>query len=397
MRESKVQIKKKLKNFRCKNLWHNLLSRLTVSMLIMMLVVGCQQTDSTQTTPTQMPNHNASSSGSETQSKVRIHFIDTGNSDAILIEQGDHGALIDGGDNDDEELVVNYIKHLGISSLDYVFATHPDADHIGGLDAVISQIEVGQVLVGNGKATTKTYTDFIEAIMNRGLSPSVPLLGTTFSLGEATLKIVSVANEKDVNNCSLVILYTYGDTKVLFMGDADQSIEKSIDLNEIGDVDLIKVGHHGSKTSSNEAFIKAVNPEYAVITCGTGNKYGHPNQETLDTLNDLGIAIYRTDEMGDIVFEITKQGLKSAEHSATNMQQSENKENALSQNSVTQVEKEEAVEAFKPIEDTEESIVYFTKSGKRYHKDPTCSNMKDPVAGTLDEVGDRAPCQKCYA
>lgn len=243
----------------------------------------------------------------ESNEAVRIHFIDTGNSDAILIEQGDHLALIDGGDNNDETMLVNYIRDLGYTSLDYVFATHPDADHVGGLDAVIENFDVGSVLIGNGKATTKTYNDFVNALVDKGGAPSVPLLNQTFPLGDASLKIVSVANEKDVNNCSLVILYTYGNSKVLLMGDADQSIEKQIDVDSIGTIDLIKVGHHGSRTASNKGFLQSLNPTYAVITCGKNNKYGHPHQETLDTLNELGIGILRTDEMGTIIFDITPQ------------------------------------------------------------------------------------------
>lgn len=357
--------------------------------------VGCQSSSNNNTTY-------EAPIVSEDKQLARIHFIDTGNSDAILIEQQGHAALIDGGDNNDETLVVDYIKRLGIQSLDYVIATHPDADHIGGLDAVISQLEVNQVLVGNGKATTKTYTDFIEAIMNKGLTPSVPLLGSTFSLGEASLKVLSVANEKDVNNCSLVMLYTYDDTKVLFMGDADQSIEKNIDLNAVGDVDLIKVGHHGSKTSSNETFVKGVSPEYAVITCGTGNKYGHPDQETLDVLEHLEITTYRTDQMGDIIFEITEQGislLNDVPEQGIGIN-SEKQEGTQSNNSIVETmqdseeAKVESVEAFNPSET--KNIVYFTESGKRYHSNANCSDMKNPITASIDEVEGRTPCQKCY-
>lgn len=336
------------------------------------LTVGCTQ----QTT---YPNQNSVSQGAQQviSAEVRMHFIDTGNSDAILIQQGEVAALIDGGDNDDETLVVDYLKSQGVQKLEYVIATHPDADHIGGLDAVITQLEVNQVLVGNGKATTKTYTDFIEAMMDKGLSPSVPLLYSEFPLGEAVLKIVSVANEKDPNNCSLIVLYTYGKHKVLFMGDADQSIEKTLDVKQIGQVDLIKVGHHGSKTSSNKAFLKAVNPTYAVITCGTGNKYGHPNQETLETLEELQIKTYRTDEIGNIVFYLTDEILLSPGNE-------EGKQN-INQDSVEQVAQED-----------NQMVVYFTAQGTKYHLDPTCSNMKNSIEGTLETVGDREACKKCF-
>ena len=389
MREKEIKERKAIKRPYFIALW----------LMVIMAVVGCQKTEPSKMEPSNTPSVHQTAEPIE-EKRVRIHFIDTGNSDAILIEQGEHAALIDGGDNNDEVLVVEYIKKLGITSLDYIFATHPDADHIGGLDAVISQIPVGQVFVGNGKATTKTYTDFIEAIMRKGLSPSVPLLGKTFNLGDATLKIVSVAHEKDVNNCSLVILYTYKDYKVLLMGDADQSIEQSIDVNEIGDVDLIKVGHHGSKTSSHYDFIKAVSPEHAVITCGEGNKYGHPNQETLDTLNKLNIATYRTDKMGDIIFDINSQGIQLYTSNPLKedgvITQNEQKKNEILNEDKFLSENEAVVETFQEIGDSSHTVVYFTKDGKRYHKEKNCSNMKDPIVGTIDEVGERTPCKKCY-
>ena len=392
-----------------KNRLHKKLS-FFLGIFILIMAVGCQQTSEKETTPTpsieieQEENKTSKEVGQdknqEVQQVARIHFIDTGNSDAILIEQGEHAALIDGGDNNDEALVVAYIQQLGIERLDYVFATHPDADHIGGLDAVLEALEVDHVFVGNGQAESKTYSDFIEAITAQGLSPSVPLLHSSFPLGEASLTIVSVAHEKDVNNCSLVILYTYGNTKVIFMGDADQSIEKTIDVDLVGDVDLIKVGHHGSKTSSNKAFIESIHPEYAVITCGEGNKYNHPDQETLETLSTLGLPIYRTDEIGDIVFEVTPQSIKPLQEvpkvEKAQTSKVENSQSAITQKTEEVKQEEEAVEAFKEIQAPSKTIVYYTENGKRYHCNKDCSNMKSPIEGTIDEVGGRTPCQKCY-
>lgn len=238
--------------------------------------------------------------------EAQLHFIDTGNSDAILIRQGGEAALIDGGDNDDEDLVVSYLKDIGVKELKYVIATHPDADHIGGLDAVINSIPVENIYISNGDANTKTYTDFINAITSKNLYPSVPLLGSEFYLGTSKFKVLSAANLKNPNDNSIVLEYVNGNDKILLMGDAGSDIERIINVEE---VDLVKVGHHGSNTSSHINFIKKINPEYAVITVGKNNKYGHPNKETMQILKNENIEVHRSDECGNILFKSTGNGL----------------------------------------------------------------------------------------
>jgi len=238
--------------------------------------------------------------------EAQLHFINTGNSDAILIRQGGEAALIDGGDNDDEKTVVNYLKDIGVKKLKYVVATHPDADHIGGLDAVINSIPVETVYVSNGDANTKTYSDFINAMSSKNLYPSVPLLGAKFYLGTSNFKVLSAANLNDPNDNSIVLEYTNGNDKILLMGDAGTDIERIIDAKE---VDLIKIGHHGSSTSSDMNFIKKINPKYAVITVGKNNRYGHPNKETMQTLKKENIEVHRNDECGNILFKSTGNGL----------------------------------------------------------------------------------------
>lgn len=238
--------------------------------------------------------------------EAQLHFINTGNSDAILIRQGGEAALIDGGDNDDEETVVNYLKDIGVKELKYVIATHPDADHIGGLDAVVNSIPIENVYVSNGDANTKTYSDFINAMSSKDLYPSVPLLGAEFYLGTSKFKVLSAANLNNPNDNSIVLEYVNGNDKILLMGDAGTDIERIIDVKE---VDLIKIGHHGSNTSSDMNFIKKINPEYAVITVGKNNRYGHPNKETMQTLKKENIEVHRSDECGNILFKSTGNGL----------------------------------------------------------------------------------------
>lgn len=329
--------------------------------------------------------------------EAKLHFIDTGNSDAILIEQGGKFALIDGGDTDDDATVLNYLKNQGVSELEYLISTHPHADHIGGLDTVVNNFKVNKALVANGEATSKTYKQFIEAMANKGVYPSVPLLNSEFKLGTSTFKVLSVANTDDPNNNSIVLLYTNGDDKVLLMGDAEAEIEAKLN---VGKVDLLKIGHHGSHSSSTPSFIDKVSPEYAVIQVGTGNKYGHPHRETMDTLKARGIKVHRNDECGDIVFTSTGNGLnvncKEGSYNSPNGGYSSVSSTNKVENSTANTDK--VVSEEPKIEDSATNsvgkVVYWTKNGKKYHLDPNCSNMNNPFSGTIEESG-REACKKC--
>lgn len=258
-------------------------------------------------------NNNSSSNGTNqnvvnnNSIKNEIHFINTGNSDSILIK-GKKTVLIDAGDNDDEGLIVDYLKQQGVSTIDYLVATHAHADHIGGMDAVINNFNVGQLLTSNGSSTSKTYTDYIRAASNKGLSPSVPLEGAKFYIDDNSyIQFFNTKGGTDLNNKSLVVLYVNGLDKALFMGDAESQTEQRI-MNSLPKVDLLKVGHHGSKTSSGDSFIKKVSPREAVITTGS-NTYGHPHRETLDTLKNNNIKVHRTDLCGNVVYTSTGAGL----------------------------------------------------------------------------------------
>lgn len=347
-------------------------------------------------------NDNLTSQVENLSSNAKIHFIDTGNSDAILIIKDNKAALIDGGDNDDEALVSSYIKKQGISELEYVFATHPHADHIGGLDKVAKDIKINNLYVSNGDSDTKTYRDFINAAASKGLYPSVPLLGSKFDLSGSTFEVISVANTDDPNNNSIVLLYTNGNDKILLMGDAEKEIEQKLN---VGDVDLLKVGHHGSHSSSSKPFINKVNPEYAVILVGENNKYGHPHKETMETLKEKGIEVHRSDECKDIIFTSTGNGLqvdcKEGSYNIGDNSKYNKTENIVKTESNTSSVQNEGMGSDNnqnesiSIENNKSDVVYWTKSGKKYHSDPNCSGMKSPISGTIKE-SQRTPCSKCY-
>ena len=239
----------------------------------------------------------------------KIHFINTGNSDAILIENQGSFAMIDAGDTDDDVKVKSYLQKQGVKRLEYLVLTHYHADHIGGADTLLSDFEVGTTLVPNGDANTQVYRDYINALSHKGLKPSVPLEGAKFELGSATLTVYNTAGgNRNENNNSLVVVYENDEDRALFTGDAEAEVENQL---SIGHIELLKVGHHGSKTSSSPSFINQIQPEYAVILTGQPNQYGYPHQETLSLFESKGIPVYRTDEQGDNVFTSTGHGFET--------------------------------------------------------------------------------------
>lgn len=372
---------------------NNIFKKICILALVLFLgyaQIGCTSEES----PQNISNYNNSVS-EENTSEAKIHFINTGNSDAILIMKDNKAALIDGGDNDDENLVVSYLKSQGIKELEYIFATHPHADHIGGLDAVIDNIKVKNLYVSNGDADTKSYRDFILSASNKGLSPSVPLLNSEFKLSDSTFKVLSVANSEDPNNNSIVLLYTNGNDKILFTGDAEAEIEKNINP---GDIDLLKVGHHGSYSSTTREFIEKITPEYAVILAGNDNKYGHPHVETVELLKEKQIEVHRSDECGDIIFVSSGNGINTSCEAGSYNPGVNSKGNKNNNNKYvsydTNISSSENIKDTNGLNNNSE-IVYWSKNGKKYHSNPTCSGMKNAVSGTIGE-SKRTPCSICY-
>lgn len=234
---------------------------------------------------------------------LTVYFIDVGQADSILITNNNHNMLIDAGNNEDGEQVVNFIKDKKIEKLDYVVGTHPHEDHIGGLDDVInSDIQIEKVLMPKMQTNTKTFEDVLDAIQNKGLKITAPKKGDTYSLGDASLEVMtdSIENKKNLNLSSITLLMKYGNNSFLFMGDAEKENEQT---RQWPNVDVLKVGHHGSKTSSSQEFLNQTKPKISIIMAGVGNNYGLPKQEILDRLNNMGSKIYRTDESGTIIIK----------------------------------------------------------------------------------------------
>jgi competence protein ComEC len=249
-------------------------------------------------------NGMTSDDNSKATGQLKVNFIDVGQADSILLQQGDKFMLVDAGNNGDAETVKDYLTSQGVKELQYFIGTHKDEDHIGGADAVINSFNVGKVYFPKQIATTQTYKDFVTAVKNKGLSLTVPKVGENFKLGEAVVTVLAPNSSEyeDSNDYSIVVKITYGSTSFLLTGDAEARSEKELvasgkDLSAT----LLKVGHHGSLTSTSEAFLNKVNPKFAVISAGAGNKYGHPAQETMDKLKAKGVQVFRTDEQKTII------------------------------------------------------------------------------------------------
>lgn len=315
---------------------------------------------------------------------VTVHYINVGQGDSILIQQDGHNMLIDAGTNAAESAVVNYLKSKGITRLDYVIGTHPHEDHIGGLDKVIDNFTVDKFIMPKVTHTTQTFKDVITAAQNKGLKITVPKVGDKYSLGVANFTILAPNNSSysNLNNYSVVIKLKFGNRSFIFTGDAEGLSEGEIlakQLDITGDV--LKLGHHGSKTSTAQAFLNKVNPKYAVVSCGKNNSYKHPHQQTLDKLKVKNIKVYRTDEAGTII----------ATSNGSSLSFNAKQGSYIGGDYVAPKPKPKSDP--KPVEQT----VYVTKTGKKFHRNGCRSLSKSKISISRSNAIKKgySPCSVC--
>ena len=245
------------------------------------------------------------SGDSNNENNLHVYYIDVGQADSILIVNQNQSALIDAGNNEDGENVVNFIKSKGITKLDYVIGTHPHEDHIGGLDDVINNIDADKIYLPKIQTNTKTYEDVLQAIQNKNQKINSFNKGDKFTIGDANLEVMtdSILDKNNLNLSSNIIRMEFNGTSFLFTGDAEVENEKTITWPQ---TDILKVGHHGSTTSTSQNFLNQIKPKYTIISVGKDNDYGHPNEKILERLENAEVEIFRTDECGTIEIIVTK-------------------------------------------------------------------------------------------
>ena len=234
-----------------------------------------------------------------------VYFLDVGQADAAILQCGDEVMMIDGGESSDSSLIYSYLtKTLGITHIDYMIATHPHSDHIGGLSGALNACSVGVVYSPVRSYDSKQFSSLVKYTQKQGRDLTVPEVGDSFAFGDAQVQFLSPMKEySNINDCSIVVRITHGNNTFLFTGDAEWDAEHDmVDSGYDLSAAVLKVGHHGSDTSSSYVFLREVMPKYAVISCGKDNSYGYPTEAVLSRLREVSAQIFRTDLQGEVVF-----------------------------------------------------------------------------------------------
>lgn len=254
-----------------------------------------------------VPSQSPTPAAQETLGDLTVHFIDVGQADCALIECRGEYVLIDGGNREDGSLVVSYLEQQGVQELDAVICTHAHEDHVGGLPSVLAVYPTARVYAPTRTYSSNIFDKFLYYTDQQGLEVTIPSPGDAFDIGTASATFLGpVQSYADPNNTSLVLRLAFGDTAFLFTGDMETDAESDMldywgDENALFSCDVLKVGHHGSNTSSGYRFLNAVCPDYGVISLGKDNSYGHPHREPLERLSQAEVTVLRTDELGHIL------------------------------------------------------------------------------------------------
>ena len=390
---------------------------LSILLILCMCLTACTATN--QATSTSEKSQSDTTSGEAVQSgqeekaakapdtskpegTLEVHYIDVGQGDATLIKCGSHAMLIDGGNNNKGTTVQLYLKKQGVESLDYVIGTHPDADHIGGLDVIVYKYNCDTVIMPDYEKDTKTYQELVDVIHDKNMKITYPVVGEQYALGEAKFTIIAPNSNSyggNANDYSVAILLEYGKNRFLFTGDAEEASEAEMLTNGIDiSTDVYKVAHHGSRSASTQEFLNAVHPKYAVISCGEGNSYGHPHAEVLNRLRSMGVEVFRTDEQGSIIASSDGENI-TWNCSATDSWQSGEQTESDRENS----EDENSGNAISDAVTSEQTTYVLNTNTKKFHRE-TCGSVSQIKEENFQKVqmsreeleqSGYSPCKNC--
>lgn len=377
MRKLKFKLTKKTVDFL--NKFSVMKKNIIVSLLLSIVCVLTACTaEPTEQMPTFTPTPAISAEPTEQPvSELTVHFIDVGQADAAILQCEDDTMIIDGGNVADSSLIVAYLKKLNIDNIDSMVCTHAHEDHFGGLSAPLSVMPVGAIYASPMESDSKTYQNFKRKAADQNTEIIHPVNYESFSLGSARVEILACPDNADnLNNTSIILKVTHKNKSFLFMGDAEREEEQTLLDRGLLKSDVLKVGHHGSDTSTSYPFLREVMPEYAVISVGKDNSYGHPTNEVLSRLRDADVKVFRTDLQGDIIMK------------------------SDGDNITVTTAKNEDIQTNETAAEYDEGIYIGNKNSKKFHR-PDCHTL--PAEKNRVEFSSRAdavnegysPCGNC--
>lgn len=390
--------------------------------------------ETTTPAPTETPTPEPTKEAGE----MKVHFLDVGQGLSILVQSDGQTMIYDGGDKSTSSFVVSYLQKQNVTTIDYLISSHYDSDHMAGLIGCLNAFDVKNVISSDYEHDSKLYQSFIQTVADKGLPMQHPAVGTEFSFGSGSFQILAPAtiDPNDSNKNSVAIKLTNGNNSFIFTGDAESTSEKAmcesgIDLS----CDVLVPGHHGSATATSWDFLQATVPEYAVISCGKDNQYGHPDKDVMDKLESMDIQVYRTDKQGTIVAvndgttitwdqePCNDYSPGDKEDKGTQAQTSKSKGSSFSGSKATANENSSSgnkevsaasagassqVEATPQVtaapQDTSstsnEEMVWITATGSKYHNKNNCGQTDPSKASEISraEAESRGyePCKKCF-
>lgn len=345
--------------------------------------------------------------------EMKVHFLDVGQGLSILVQSEGKTMIYDGGDKKTSSFVVAYLKDQGVTKIDYLISSHYDADHMAGLIGCLNAFDVKHVISSNYVHTSKLYKSFVKAVKSDGLKMQHPKVGKTFSFGSGSFEILapSKIETKGSNNNSVAIKLVNGQNSFVFTGDAEHESEAAMCASGIDlSCDVLVPGHHGSATASSWDFLQKTVPEYAIISCGKNNKYGHPDKDTMDKLQSMGIQVYRTDKQGTIVAASNGTDISWSAEACNDYTPGDEEDQGTQPAGTTSGSSTAAGTTASAVSgnsnntaiagDASTEQVWVSATGSKYHRINNCGRMNPNNARqetrAQAEAEGLGPCSKCY-